>query len=148
MNTEVAAPLRDIFACLAAGIKQAEGAYDPPVEHIRVPGLYGRKATAFADAVVVTYVHKVDHFTFILDGEAFVIDQDGNRSYVAAPAFFITRAGTQRTLVAITDITWMTVHPDQGTTEEDDAHMEDIMCCTTFEDYEAYVAALPSPEGV
>lgn len=148
MNTEVAAPLRNAFADLALTMKRTEGAYEPPVEHYRVPGLYGRRAKAFADSCVVSYVHKVDHFTFILQGEAFVLDQDGTRTWVEAPAFCVTKAGTQRVIVAITDIVWMTVHPDQGTTEEDDAHMEDLVCCTTFEEYEAYVAALSSPEGV
>jgi len=148
MSNAVAAPLRYFFADLAAAMKQAEGSYEPPVQHFRLPGLYGRMAMAFADSCVVSYVHKVDHFTFILEGQAFVIDQDGNRNYVEAPAVFATKAGTQRTVVAITDIIWMTVHPDRGTTDADNENMEGIMCCTTFEEYEAYVAALPSPEEI
>lgn len=148
MNAEVAVPLGGALSELAQALKTLDSAYTPPVQHHRVSGLYGREATAFANSCVVSYVHKVDHFTFILEGQAFVTDQAGNRQFVEAPAFFITRAGTQRAIFAITDIKWVTVHPDHGTTEADNDRMEEIMCCETFEEYEGYLAALPPPEEV
>lgn len=148
MSTEVVAPMKDALAGLAEALQGLDSAYTPPVKHHRVQGLYGREAVAFADSCVVSYVHKVDHFTFVLEGKAYVVDQDGSRNLVEAPAFFVTKAGTQRAIIAITDIRWTTVHPDKGTTDADNDSMEEVMCCKTFEEYENYVAALPSPEEV
>jgi hypothetical protein len=148
VSSEVMAPLRAVFADLAAIMKDSEAAFTPKVEHYRAKGLYGRWAEAPAGSCIVTYVHKIEHLTVILQGTALVIDQEGNRTQVTAPGVFVTKPGTQRTLVSLTDVIWMTVHPDQGTTDQDNDRMEEVMCCKTFQEYEDYVAALPPPEAV
>ena len=145
--TEVAlAPMRDTFAALARVLDDSPGAFTPPVKHYRVPGIYGRQAEAPAGSCIVSYIHKLEHITVIVKGEAMVADQDGNQFYVTAPDVFITKPGTQRVIVAITDILWFGAFPDMGTTAEDDDRMEELMVFKTFEEYEAHLAAQSAKE--
>ena len=146
MTTEISAPLKGALSDLAVTLANSEHSFTPPVKHYRAKGVYGRWAEAPAGSCVVTYVHKIEHLTVILQGEALVVDQDGNKTTVRAPDVFVTKPGTQRALVSLTDVIWLTAHPDLGTTDADNDEMEKVMCCETFEEYDMFVAALPAPE--
>lgn len=141
MTNAVTAPMREAFSGLATALAALDGTFTPPVKHFRVPGIYGRQAEAPAGSCVVSYVHKYEHITVIVQGEALVVDQDGNRRLVVAPEVFITKPGTQRAILALTDILWFGAFPDMGTTAEDDDRMEELMVFKTFEEYEAHQAA-------
>lgn len=141
---DVAVDNRANFAALARAMSEMETAFEPPVQHYTAKGLYGRRAFAPAGSCVVTHVHAVEHFTVVLSGACFVVDQDGNRSEIVAPQVFVTQPGTQRALIAVTDVEWFTVHPHEGPMPEDP---EAAFCCKTFEEYEARVV-IPSPEDI
>lgn len=84
--------------------------FEPALSHYRATGLYGRRIYVPAGVCVATRVHKQAHFTIALAGRCLVVDQDGNKAEIEAPAVFVTQPGTQRACLAITDVQWLTVH--------------------------------------
>ena len=91
----------------------------PPVHHVW-GGLFARELFMPAGAVIVSKIHKVDHMTFVLEGEAEVIDEFGSAEIVSAPAFIKTPAGMKRILRIKTDSRWMTVHANPDDIDDAD----------------------------
>jgi quercetin dioxygenase-like cupin family protein len=83
---------------------------ETPLEHYHTDELYGRRIHVPAGATVITAVHKSEHFTVALTGHCIVVDENGERSEVIAPAVFVTKPGTQRAVHALTDTQWFTAH--------------------------------------
>lgn len=83
---------------------------DPPVEHYFAEGLYGRRIIVEAGTLVVTMKHKVQHLTIALKGACLVSDESGARTQVTAPGMWVTEPGTQRSVLCLTDVEWVTVH--------------------------------------
>lgn len=83
---------------------------DAPLEHFHAFGLYGRRIFVPADSVVVTMRHLQQHLTIALKGRCTVVDEQGNRREVIAPAVWVTEPGTQRSVYAHDDVEWITVH--------------------------------------
>lgn len=109
---------------LAAAIESGE--VEPGVQridHYTTDDLYGRRCRIPMGTVALTYVHRKDHLSICLQGTVVLIDQNGVRTEVTAPDVFITRAGTQRALLALTDVDFITVHyhpnADLSTIESD-----------------------------
>jgi hypothetical protein len=117
--------------------------FEPALSHYRAPGLYGRRIYVPAGTCVATRVHKQAHFTVALAGRCLVVDQDGNRAEIEAPAVFVTEPGTQRACLALTDVQWLTVHACEPTA--DASEMTEILTFKTFADYERW-ALLPAGE--
>ena len=116
-------------AALAAG----EGTRaNIPIEHYHTSNLYGRRAKAPAGATIISKVHKVDHITVAICGTCIVVDESGVRTTVEAPQVFITPAGTQRAIHAITNIEWLTVHACE---EQDVPTIESLLTCDTMQEY-------------
>jgi hypothetical protein len=108
--------------------------YEPALSHYRADGLYGRRIYVPAGMCVATRVHKQEHLTIALKGQCLVVDENGNKGEVSAPAVFVTKPGTQRACLAITDVEWLTVH---ACDEVDDVtEMTARLTCKTFADYE------------
>lgn len=105
---------------------------DAPLEHYFAAGLYGRRIFVPAGTTVVTKVHKVQHIAIALKGTCTVIDQDGNKSIVAAPSVFITEPGTQRAIFCHDDVEWITVHASES---NDVQVIEKNVTCDSFEEY-------------
>lgn len=102
-------------------------------EHFIVPGLlYGRKTRVPAGATVISAVHKVPHITAALKGIATVVDEEGNKKDVFAPAVFVTPAGTQRAIYAHTEVEWLTVHACEETDVE---VIEKLLYATSMAEY-------------
>jgi len=134
---------REAFAQLASLMDNMDTRFELPVQHYLAPGLYGRRVFMPAGSCVVSRIHKYEHITVALTGRCLVVDADNQQTLVQAPAVFVTKPGMQRALWMETDCEWLTVHA----ADIDDAEAaKDLLTCTTFEAYEAFIAALPSPE--
>lgn len=105
---------------------------DTPLTHYHTPDLYARRIVVPAGSIFTTMVHKTDHIAVALRGRITIVDQDGNKFEVAAPDVFITRAGTQRTVVVHEECEWVTVHHCE---EQDDEKVKNVLGFETMKEY-------------
>lgn len=94
--------------------------------------LYGRRCQIPAGTIAQTYVHRTDHISICLKGTVILVDQNGVRTEVSAPDVFITRKGTQRFLLAATDVDFLTVHYHPNA---DLSNIENDLGCRTMAEY-------------
>ena len=121
-------------AAMTAAIETGElDRVEPPLEHYHTATQYGRRIFVKKDSYILTKVHKSEHITVALKGHCTVVDEDGVKTEVIAPAVFITKPGTRRAVYAHDDVEWLTVH---ATTEQDLAKIEDQLVCESQEDYD------------
>lgn len=83
---------------------------DLPVFHHFAPNVYMRQMDACAGTLMVTKMHRTEHFLIVLKGTASVYSGDGLLQ-VAAPQIIRTMPGTKRVIYFHEDSSWMTVHP-------------------------------------
>ena len=142
-ENEVAVDNRQNFVKLAETIQGMDGQYELPLQHYLAKGLYGRRCFMSAGYCVVSRIHKYEHITVALTGSCVVVDADGNKTHVVAPAVWVTQPGMQRALLIEEDSEWLTVHAAEINDPED---AKDLLTCVTQEEFEKFVAALPAPE--
>ena len=108
--------------------------FEAPLDHYITPDLYARRVYVPAGAIISTKVHKSEHITVALKGHCIVVDEVGNRIEVIAPAVFVTKPGTQRSIYAVTDTEWLTAHSYQ---KEDKSleNIEKVLVCDTMDQY-------------
>jgi hypothetical protein len=106
-----------------------------PLTHRFAPGLYIREIFMPAGSVVVSMVHKEEHFTIVQKGRATVVTEYGTVE-ITAPYSQITPPGTKRVLYIHEDSIWITVHhnPDNITDIE---KLEAHYAVPSFQEYEA-----------
>lgn len=85
-----------------------------PVFHHFAPNVYMRQMDAPAGTLMVTKMHKTEHFLIILKGSATIQSADG-MSQVYAPQIIKTMPGTKRVIYFHDDSSWLTVHPTELT---------------------------------
>lgn len=102
------------------------------LDHLHTSDLYARRCRIPVGTVGATFVHKADHIAVCLSGTVRLVDQDGNKQDITAPAVLITKAGTQRALYALTDVDWLTVH---HTDYQDDDTIEDVLGYRSMDEY-------------
>ena len=88
---------------------------DIPVFNYFTPNIYMRQMDAKAGTLMVTKMHKTEHFLIILKGSASVLD-NGELVHFKAPQIIKTKVGTKRVIYFHDDSSWLTAHP---TTETD-----------------------------
>ena len=88
---------------------------DIPVFNYFAPNIYMRQMDAKAGTLMVTKMHKTEHFLIILKGSASVLD-NGELVHFKAPQIIKTKVGTKRVIYFHDDSSWLTAHP---TTETD-----------------------------
>ncbi len=88
--------------------------YEETLTHHFATGLYAREMFVEKGTILVGKLHKRDCINFILQGEVEVVSQEG-KERIKAPHIFISPAGTKRAMVAIEDLTWVTVHASHET---------------------------------
>jgi len=116
---------RDLAQAAAMDRLQAELSklpqYEPETEHFFHGGMYCRKVARQKDTVVVGAVHKREHFYLLVSGTIVVSDGDpmGGGDVFEAPALILSKPGTRRAVVAVTDAVCMTFHRTDATTVED-----------------------------
>lgn len=85
-----------------------------PIFNYFAPGVYMRQMDAPAGAIMVTKMHRTEHFLIILKGSATILSDDG-LSYVFAPQIIRTMPGTKRVIYFHEDSSWLTNHPTSET---------------------------------
>ncbi len=86
-----------------------------PVVHRFTPGLYARELSVPAGTAIVTQIHRTEHPFVISKGTIRVWTEDGGIVDLSAPYTGITKPGTQRVALALTDVVWTTFHPTTTT---------------------------------
>lgn len=90
-------------------------------EHLFAPGLYVRILHMPAGSVIVSKIHKTEHFCLAVDGRVTVVIGEA-REEVVGPRLMRTLPGTQRALYVHEPATWITFHPiDTAETGDVDA---------------------------
>jgi len=94
---------------------------DVPIFHHFAPNIYMRQMDVPAGTLMVTKMHKTEHFLTVLKGSATILDGNGLMQ-VQAPQIIKTQKGTKRVIYFHEDSSWMTAHP---TSETDLSEIED-----------------------
>ena len=111
--------LRSKIVSLEEAIKARPDSLGPdpfPLEHSFAPGLYARQVTCPAGAIIVTKLHKTEHFIFMLKGRVQVVTEDGPVEIVA-PCMFKSPMGVKRAVHVLEETVWVNVmaNPDDLT---------------------------------
>jgi hypothetical protein len=77
--------------------------------HYFAEGMYLRSLYIPEGVFCVGEVHKHSHFTILAEGKSKIVSQDGEFE-VEAPFVFTSTPHAKRSVYAITDCTWITVH--------------------------------------
>lgn len=85
-------------------------------EHVFTPHLCSRTLYVPAGSAIVTMMHKTEHQFVVSQGGILVYALGGQVDRIQAPYIGVTKAGTIRLAVALTDVVWTTFH----TTDETD----------------------------
>ena len=89
--------LADFKASMAEAVDSGQVTQvHPKLEHYHTPDQYGRRIFVDAGTGIVTKVHKSEHITIALKGSCTVVDENGVKTEVVAPAVFITKPGTRK----------------------------------------------------
>lgn len=89
-----------------------------PLEHYFTDGIYVRKITIPAGAVIVGKIHKHDHPNFLVSGTVIITTEFDTPMVLQGPQFIISKAGTKRALRAVTDLEWITIHSNPSNTQD------------------------------
>lgn len=104
---------RDAVDLLEIAMLGALPLVDQPLEHLFLPGLYVRKVVNPAGSLITTKVHKTRHPFFVMSGTALVwTSPEEPFQEITGPFVGITEPGTRRVIRAMTDVVWITVHPN------------------------------------
>ena len=112
---------------------------DVPVVHHFAPGVYMRQMDAKAGTVVVSKMHRTEHFIMFLTGSCSVMTENGIE-HIKAPCVLRTMPGTQRVGYFHEDTSCITIHPTQST----DLEEIEKQVIVPEEEIEKFLAALPS----
>ena len=90
-----------------------------PVRHHFSEGTYTREIFMPAGSVVVGKEHATRHTNIIISGECIISTVNG-RHHLKGPCVFESMAGVQKALYMITDVVYMTVHPNPDNIKDED----------------------------
>lgn len=110
-----------------------------PGEHYFSKGVYGREMKMPAGALVVGHIHKHAQLNILSEGEAWVLSQDHGLKKVKAPYTFVGTPGAKRVILALTPLTWTTIH---GTDDIDLDKIENEFIAKNYDE----VVLLDTPE--
>lgn len=97
-----------------------------PLTHVFTPGLYTRQIFIPAGVAIATRTHLVEHPFIISQGAVETATEDGGRIVFEAPAIGVTKPGTRRVLVALTDTIWTTIHPNPNNETDPDVIVREV----------------------
>lgn len=83
---------------------------DCPVNHLFVEGAYARQIFMKAGTLIISQIHKTQHFFVVTQGSAMVKINDDKWIKVEAPYYGVTNPGTRRVLYILEDCVWTTYH--------------------------------------
>lgn len=93
--------------------------YQPETKHYFHAGMYCREVFRHKDVLVVGKVHKKEHFYLIVSGTVVITDGSGEAVEVTGPTLLLSKPGTKRAVLALTDTVCMTFHVTDAVTVED-----------------------------
>lgn len=129
--------IREKLARLEAALF-AGNPVDLPVKHHFSRGVYARELFIPKGTVLVGKIHKYSQINIVNLGDISVLTEDGVKR-VKAGATIVSPAGIKRAGYAHEDTVWTTIH---GTHETDLDKLEDELIAVSFEQYDAFCAAL------
>lgn len=94
--------------------------------HWFAAGMYGRELPIQADAYVVGKIHRHEHFTLLLSGEA-TINTDRGMERITGPHIWVSPPGAKRALYTHTDCVFFTVHLNLDNTRDLEAIEADVI---------------------
>lgn len=108
-----------------------------PVKHSFADGIYVREIFIPKGTLLTGKIHKHEHPNFLMKGTVEVATEDGVE-ILKAPVSMISKAGTKRALLAITDLIWVTCHKNETNTQ-DLKELEAIVIADSYEEYDKFI---------
>jgi len=109
-------PTRDQIERLESFMIEAPQLQIEPVHHF-AHGIYAREITIPAGTLLTGKVHSTEHLNIVSSGSIVVWTEDGMKQ-VDAPFTMVSRPGTKRVGLAITDTVWTTIHANPTNTHD------------------------------
>lgn len=109
-----------------------------PLTHSFSPGIYVRQIFIPAGTLISGKIHKHRHPNFLMSGKVIVITEGEGVQELEGPLSIMSPPGTKRSLKALTDLIWITVHPNPTDTE-DLEEIEKEVIAETYDDYDKFV---------
>lgn len=109
-------PTRDQIFRLQASMEPIAAPMPEP-QHYFAPGMYLRRLVVPAGALVVGKTHRFDHFLIVTSGRSIVISEFG-RQEVGPGHVSVSKAGVKRVVMALEDTDFLTVHLNEGDSQD------------------------------
>jgi len=90
-----------------------------PLKHYFEGGLYTREIFMPKGHVTVSFIHKQQHPSFLMEGKVSFINDEGRIETISAPHTVFTQVGTQRIFFIHEDTKWVCVYKTDATNIED-----------------------------
>ena len=90
-----------------------------PLKHHFAGGLYTREIFMPQGHVCVSFIHKQDHPSFLLEGKVSFLNDEGMVETIEAPHSIFTQIGAQRVFYIHEDVVWTCVHKTNKTNVRD-----------------------------
>jgi len=107
--------------------------YFTPMDEIYGCGTYARQMFIPKDTLIIGKIHRHQHLNFIMQGEVKVFTEFGEKEY-KAPCVFVSEVGLKRSVYAVEDTIWVTVHMTKHLGEENLSKMEEEVIAPAYED--------------
>lgn len=83
---------------------------EQPLVHRFADGIYSREILLYKGTITSSKIHKIKHFSLILEGDVTIATPDGTVQRVQGPHLFITEPNTKRMIIVHEDTRWITFH--------------------------------------
>jgi len=130
---------RERFDAIEQMIVSQLPAAEVRTKHDFTPGLYIRTTFVAAGTLFTSYIHKTEHPFVLASGTAKVYIDGIGWETIQAPYMGITKPGTRRLVVGITDTVCTTFHPT-------DLKDVDAIEAELYEDHTEHLAGLTHPK--
>jgi len=107
--------------------------YFTPIDKTYGCGTYARQMFIPKDTLIIGKIHRHQHLNFIMQGEVKVFTEFGEKEY-KAPCVFVSEVGLKRSVYAVEDTIWVTVHMTKHLGEENLGKMEEEVIAPAYED--------------
>ena len=107
--------------------------YFTPMDQTYGCGTYARQMFIPKGTIIIGKIHRHQHLNFIMQGEVDVLTEFGTTKY-KAPCVFVSEVGLKRSVYAIEDTIWVTVHMTKHLGEENLSKMEEEVIAPTYEE--------------
>lgn len=107
--------------------------YYTPMDETYGCGTYARQMFIPKDTLIIGKIHRHRHLNFIMQGEVKVFTEFGTKEY-KAPCVFISEVGLKRSVYAVEDTIWVTVHQTKHLGEENLSKMEEEVIAPNYEE--------------